>query len=479
MIMKEDITSAIIKMQKELEQFSYLDKLLYIYTLIFLKVTLDTLYYKEMKYIDRYGNNSNMINRLMDSQNIITEKKWEYIYESSKYSTLGYNLNEYLRKLEERNPCLYDTFKEIDFTIVSHECLKNMIEILNKVYLNISNEEDKKSLESSIDEIILDNRLETGDYRITAGSEFTPKCIAKTISKLIEVKENETVGDLVCGSGGLILEAIKRVTNQKVKIYCQEIDKKILKLCRLNLFLHGIYDAEIKQADIMTNDFHNIKLDVIVANPPFSIQNNLKERIEPENKFLYNKRYPYGIPPMSKGDYAYIQNMLLRLHENGRMATIISLGALSRTGAEEEIRKNMIKDNVVETIILLPPNLFRNTQIKACIMILKKDKKQSDILFIDASKKFEKGRMQNYISKENIEDIIKLYKERKTVKGHSYLASLKEVLDNNGNLSVNKYIIQEKENFIDIEQLTEKIKNTEEYLNALKYKKQYYKDKLY
>lgn len=480
MIMKSSqIKEFFLHIYIQLKEFSYLDKLLYFLVLLFLKLTFDTLEYREEMYKNRYKGNSNKIKRLMKHQPIMIEEKWDYIYNKSKYIEFGINLNEYLQRLERRNPCLEGIFKEVDFSTIKYEKLKDIVEKLNQIDLKIIEENDEEILENTIEEILVNGRIDGVDYRMAPGNDFTPKDISDLISELVNIKENEKVADLVCGSGGLLLRVISKITNNRVQIYGQEKERKICKICRLNILLHGIYDAEIKQVDTITENLNSEKFDVIIGNPPFSMQNNLKEKAEIENQFFYNKKYPYGIPPASKGDYAFIQNMLEVLKENGRMATIISLGALSRTGAEEKIRINMIKDNIIDTIILLPPNLYHNTGIRTAIMILKKDKMQSDILFIDASKNFQKGKLQNYIDRENIKFIVEKYNERKTINGICYLASAKEVLENNGNLSVNKYVLEKNENEIDIEKLRLEINDTEELLEILKNKKEFYINKLY
>ena len=213
-----------------------------------------------------------------------------------------------------------------------------------------------------IEEVITNSQFEGKFFKTNAGEDFTPLDVADLIAELLNVKENEKVADLVCGSGGLLLKAIENVPNGKVKIFVQDQNQRVLQFCRLNLLLHGIYDFNYNVADTIHYNFIKEKFDAQVANIPFSMQNDIKKNYqEGEFSMLYSEKYPYGLPPSSKADYAFIQIMLNHLQDNGRMAVIAPLGALSRPGAEEEIRKNMIKSNIIETIILLPPNLFKNT----------------------------------------------------------------------------------------------------------------------
>lgn len=148
---------------------------------------------------------------------------------------------------------------------------------------------------------------------------------------------------------------------------------------------------------------------------------------------------------------------------------------MSRTGEERRIRMNMIEDNVIDSVILLPPNLFKNTLIKTCIIILKKNKRQSDILFIDASNEYEKGKLRNKMGKENLEHILEWFDRRETIEGISYVAAQQEVLEKDGNLSVMKYVTRKKENEkIDLRELRAQIRVKEQQLEMLKDKKEYY-----
>lgn len=477
-MIKQTVISIFEDISLEVEKFTYIDRLLYSFTFLFIKITLDTLDLKKEEYKKKYPSQPYIVQRLIEKQPINIKQDWNDIYNRVDYPELGYYINQYLQELEENNQCLKGIFSQIDFTKISYERLRNIIKELNSITLAIRNEDDSKELAEAMDEILLNSKLEGTLHKISAGNDFTPKDVAKLISQLINAKENEEVADLMCGSGGLLMQTVKEITNNKVQIYGQDKDKKILKLCRLNLLLHGIYDAIIKYGDTIDQNSFEKKFDVIVANPPFSTSNDIKNRMEEESSFLYSEMYSYGIPPVSRADYAFIQNMLYSLKNNGRMAIIIPLGALSRTGAEEKIRKNMIKDNVIDTIILLPSNLFRNTGIKTCIMLFSKSKMQSDILFIDASKEFEKGRLQNHFNNQNFKNILEAYKARKNINGFSYVASLDEVLKNDGNLSINKYVIYKKEDNINLEQLKLQINDIEEQLKILKDKKKFYEEKL-
>lgn len=478
MIEKQEFRNLISYMSKELIEIEYMQKLFYIFTLIFFKVTSDTWIYKEKEYKEKYPNHMERVNRLMRNQPILIEKKWDYIYNAISYPKLGEVLNDYIIQLAIKNSYLYEICLNCDFRKIEYRNLLNIIETLNKESLEIKSDKDSKLLADVLDEVLMEHKWVKDLYKGNAGNNFTPKGVIQLLTRLSKIKENQKIADLVCGSGGLLIEACNMVKDRKCEIYGQENNKDILEFCKLNMLLHGICDAKINLGNTILDQNYIEKFDVIVANPPFSTSNSIKRIAEEEpDLFYYRGKYPYGIPPASKADYAFIQNMLQALKETGRMSTIIALGALSRVGAEEQIRKNMVKDNVVDSIILLPQNLFRNTLIKTCIMVLDKNKVQSDILFIDASNEFEKGKLQNKIGEKNLKHILEYYERRENIESISYVATQQEVLENNANLSVNKYV-EERKKEINLRQIEMKIKDVEEQLKIVKDKKKFYFYKL-
>lgn len=277
-----------------------------------------------------------------------------------------------------------------------------------------------------------------------------------------------------------MLNTIKKVQNEKVKIFVQDQNQKVLQFCRLNLLLHGIYDFNYNVADTINYNFIKEKFDVIVGNIPFSIQNEIKkDYTERAGITFYSEKYPYGFPPSSKADYAFIQIMLNNLKEDGRMAVIAPLGVLSRPGAEEEIRKNMIKSNIIETIILLPQNLFKNTLIKTCIIIFNKNKKENDVLFVDSSNIYKKVKYRNKFTSTEIKEIVDIVNKREPIETKSNLISVKEILENKANLTVSKYIQEKNKNQnVDLQEIKKQIKNLEKQLEDVAKQKRLLENKL-
>ncbi len=477
-MIKEKLEKVVKEILRNLCDNEYLDKLLYLFTFLFLKMLSDTWNWKKSEYEKKYPDYPERIERLMENQPFILRQDWEMIKSYLNYPNIGKFLQEYLHHLQKENPILEGIFDKMDWEKIESEPLKNMVQILDTVSLAIKDENDSAIWEEVIDEVLMGNIDSVENHKGDPSMDFTPRSTAQLLAYLMEVKLNESIADLVCGSGGLLLQAVDCVEDRKCQIWGQDINSRMVQLCQLNMILHGVLTAQIRQGNtIFQNDWKE-QADVILANPPFSITNSIK-KIEEETFLGSRESYPYGIPPAARADYGFIQKMLQRLKPDGRMVTLIALGALSRTGVEEKIRENMVRDNVVDTVILLPPNLFKNTSIKTCIMVLKKNRAQSDILFIDASDEYEKGRTQNQLGVKNQENILNWYHERRTKDGICYVATQKEVLENHGNLSVMKYVEEKKvDERINLEQLRMEIRDKEEQLRILQNKKEFYFSKL-
>ncbi len=470
------ISKTIQDLISQTNKYKYIDQLIYIYSLMYIKIIFDTTQYKKNEYEKKYPHQN--IERLMKNQPIIIEGSWEDIYAKIRLPGIGYFLNYYFMQFERLNPILKGIFTEIDFNKIENETLRNIIEILNFNFLAITKKEEQNELIELIENIPFNFNIEAKTSNINSENDFTPPDVSKLISNIINIKEGEHLADLTCGSGGLLLQVAKKV-NYKVEMTLQDNNIQILLFCKLNFLLHNIYDAKFYKGNTIYQNISMEKFDLIVGNLPFSAQNNIKEIIN-ENMYLgYDNIYQYGIPPASKSDYAFIQTMLHSLNDTGKMVVIMPLGVLSRGGTEEEIRKNMLKENIIETIILLPANMFRTTLIKTCIIIFNKNKKHNDVLFIDASKQYTKTRYKNKFEDIHIGKITNILKARKTVSGISYLASVKEVLENEGNLNVTKYVIEEEKKInINTDILKIQIQEIEEKLKEIQKRKEFYLKKL-
>ena len=309
----------------------------------------------------------------------------------------------------------------------------------------------------------------------SGGEFYTPQEVSELLTKLAIVgkKSINKVYDPACGSGSLLLKASKILGKENVRngFFGQEINLTTYNLCRINMFLHDIgYDKfDITCEDTLTNPQHwdDEPFEVIVSNPPYSI----KWAGEDNPLLINDPRYsPAGVlAPKSKADFAFIMHSLSWLATNGTASIVCFPGILYRNGAEQKIRKYLIDNNFIDTIIQLPGNLFFGTSIATCIMVLKKSKKDNSTLFIDASKECIKVTNNNKLTDENIDNIIKTFTDRKDKEYISKLVSNKEIGENDYNLSVSTYVEQEDtREKVDIIELNKEIETIVERENILR-----------
>ena len=298
----------------------------------------------------------------------------------------------------------------------------------------------------------------------SGGEYYTPQEVSELLTKLAIVGKTSVnkVYDPACGSGSLLLKSAKILGKDNVRngFFGQELNLTTYNLCRINMFLHDIdYDKfDIACEDTLLTPMHwdDEPFEVIVSNPPYSVK-----WAGDDNAMLINDpRYlPAGVlAPKSKADFAFIMHSLAWLASNGTASIVCFPGILYRTGAEQKIRKYLIDNNFIDCIIQLPENLFFGTSIATCIMVLKKNKIDNSTLFIDASKEAVKITNNNRLTNENIENILKIFKNREDVQYISRLVSNKEIEENNYNLSVSTYVEKEDtREVIDIKELNKKL----------------------
>lgn len=283
----------------------------------------------------------------------------------------------------------------------------------------------------------------------SGGEFYTPQEVSELLTRLAIVGKNSVnkVYDPACGSGSLLLKSAKILGKDNVRngFYGQEINITTYNLCRINMFLHDIdYDKfNIACEDTLVSPQHwdDEPFEVIVSNPPYSIK-----WIGDDNSILINDpRYsPAGVlAPKSKADFAFIMHSLSWLATNGTASIVCFPGIFYRSGAEQKIRRYLIDNNFVDCIIQLPDNLFFGTSIATCIMVLKKNKKDNNTLFIDATKECIKVTNNNQLTEQNINNIIKIFKNREDVEYIAKLVSNKEIAENDYNLSVSTYVEKE------------------------------------
>ncbi|OOG69498.1 type I restriction-modification system subunit M [Algoriphagus sp. A40] len=319
-----------------------------------------------------------------------------------------------------------------------------------------------------------------------AGEFYTPQQISTILSEIVALDSQEPatgkkqkldkVLDFACGSGSLLLNVRKRIKENGGtvgKIYGQENNITTYNLARMNMLLHGMKDTEfeifhgdtlINQWDVLNevNPAKKTEFDAIVANPPFSL------RWEPNDTLAEDFRFKsHGLAPKSAADFSFLLHGFHFLSKEGTMAIILPHGVLFRGGAEERIRTKLLQDNHIDAVIGLPSNLFYSTGIPVCILVLKKCKKQDDVLFINAADHFEKGKRQNSLNEKHIQDIIETYKFRKEKDRYSRKVSMKEIEQNGFNLNISRYVsTSQEEEQIDLRAVHAKLAQLDKKIEA-------------
>ena len=454
----------------------------YVLTMLFVKYLSD--FYKEKveELTVKYGDNQERIQKSLSREKFKLDEKctFEYILQHKEAENLGEVIDKVLERIEDDNKEKLDgVFREISFnseavfgrTKEKNKILKNLLEDFNDTRLDL-----RPSMLSGND--VIGDSYEylishfAGDAGKKGGEFFTPSAVSTLLAKLVEAGEGDRIYDPTCGSGSLLIKASKEVGNKNFRIYGQESKSATVALCKMNMFLHDINDAVIEWGDTINNPLHLendhlMKFDVVVANPPFSLDKWGAEEA-PQDKY---KRFERGIPPKSKGDYAFISHMISSLNEHGRMGVVLPHGVLFRGASEGKIRQQLIDENLLDAVIGLPANLFFGTSIPACILVFNKQRDNTNILFIDASADFNKNKNQNSIDDEQIQKILDTYKNKKEIEKYSHLASLDEIKENDYNLNIPRYVDTfEEEEIVNLETTKINISKIENELLEIKSK---------
>lgn len=297
-----------------------------------------------------------------------------------------------------------------------------------------------------------------------AGEFYTPQQVSKVISKIVTIGKTDlkNVYDPTCGSGSLLLRVAKEANVRK--FYGQELTSTTYNLARMNMLLHDVsyQNFDIQNADTLEEPQHmDMRFEAVVANPPYSAKWSSDDSFKDDERFS-----AYGrLAPKSKADFAFVQHMIHHLDDNGTMAVVLPHGVLFRGAAEGIIRKYLIEEkNYLDAVIGLPANIFFGTSIPTCILVFKKCRETDDnVLFIDASSEFEKGKNQNILTDENVEKVVETYKTRKTINKYSYAAKLDEIRENDYNLNIPRYVDTfEEEEPVDLEAVAKRLIEVDE-----------------
>jgi type I restriction enzyme M protein len=429
----------------------------FILTMLFLKYISDVHQDKVDELAKEYGDESELIAAMMESQsfNIPTGSTFWDLYELRNTAGNGSRIDKALHAIEEANGTkLKNVFQDISFNTdklgdekQKNDILRHLMEDFGKPTLSL-----RPSRVGSLDVIgnayeYLIKHFAAGSGK-SAGEFYTPPEVSDLLSIILEPQQGDSICDPACGSGSLLMKCGKQIQknfngSKQYALFGQEAIGSTWSLAKMNMFLHGEDNHRIEWGDTIRNPKLQdnkgglLHFDVVTANPPFSLDKWGHEDAESD----HFGRFRRGVPPKTKGDYAFISHMIETLKpESGRMGVVVPHGVLFRASSEGKIRKQLIDENLLDTVIGLPEKLFFGTGIPAAILLFKKQKNDNKVLFIDASREFKSGKNQNQLTPENIKKIIDTYKARETTDKYSYLATVEEIAENDYNLNIPRYV---------------------------------------
>ena len=484
----------------------------YILVMLFLKYISDLWQDHYETYRQQYGDDDERIRRKLDRERftlpvvVFKDEKsgavverfhgdFHSLYNRRNEANIGELINIVLDGVEDANKAKLDrVFRNIDFnseanlgqTKDRNRRLKTLLEDFAKLDLR----------PSRVSEDIIGNTyiylIErfASDAGKKAGEFYTPKQVSRLLARLARPQPGNRICDPACGSGGLLIEAGELIRDQGSNDYAlfgQEANGSTWALARMNMFLHGKDAARIEWGDTLNSPAlveadRLMRFDVVVANPPFSLDKWGAEHAEADR---FN-RFWRGVPPKSKGDYAFITHMIeTALPQSGRVAVVVPHGVLFRGGAEGRIRQKLIEDNLLDAVIGLPANLFPTTSIPVAILVFDRAREKGgeregcrDVLFIDASREFQAAKTQNALLDSQLDKIVATHAARRDVDKYAHVAPLSEIAENDYNLNIPRYVDTfEEEEEIDVAAVEQEIERLEAELVEVRARmKQYLKE---
>ena len=424
----------------------------YILVMLFLKYLSDVWKDRKEEFEKEYHGDPDRVKRRLARERFVMPDGCDFqaLHARRSESNIGELINVALEQLEDANKAkLEGVFRNIDFnseanlgqTKERNKRLKALLEEFATEAMDLRPSRVGK-------EDIIGNTYQylIGRFASDAGKKggefYTPGEVSELLARLLAPKKGSRICDPTCGSGSLLIQVGDQVGDNDFSLYGQEMNGSTWALCRMNMLVHNKDAARIEWGDTIGNPKliekdSLMKFDIVVANPPFSLDKWGAESAEADRFHRFHR----GVPPKSKGDYAFISHMVESAkEEGGRVGVVVPHGVLFRGGAEGRIRKALIEENVLEAVIGLPEKLFFGTGIPATIMILNKGKKTQDVLFIDAGREYVEGTNQNRLGAEQIARIVATYKTFQTVDKYAYRATLGEIAENDYNLNIPRYV---------------------------------------
>ncbi|MFA5920787.1 MAG: type I restriction-modification system subunit M [Methylococcaceae bacterium] len=429
----------------------------YVLTMLFLKYISDVWQDHYDQYQKEHGDEPELIEELLKNERFVLPPSASFykLYERRHEPGIGERIDQALHAIEEANIAkLRDVFQDISFNSnklgddkQKNNILRHLLEDFNKPSLDLRPSRiGKLDIIGGAYEFLIKNFAASAGKK--AGEFYTPPEVSDLIAEILEPREGDEICDPACGSGSLLMKCGRKVRenfngSKKYALYGQEAIGSTWALAKMNMFLHGEDNHRVEWGDTLRNpkllnpDETLKHFDIVTANPPFSLEKWGYEDAQ-HDRF---GRYRRGLPPKTKGDYAFILHMIETLKPvTGRMGVVVPHGVLFRGAAEGKIRSKLIEENLLDAVIGLPEKLFYGTGIPAAILFFKKRKTDEKVLFIDASRNYRDGKNQNFLRPEDLQKIIATYRQRESVDKYAYLASLDEIKENDFNLNIPRYV---------------------------------------
>jgi type I restriction enzyme M protein len=424
----------------------------YILVMLFVKYISDVWQEKLTEYHTLYSGDAERIQRRLSREKfrIPATATFGALYAQRNADNLGEVINMALEAIEEANrEKLQGVFRNIDFNSEAalgrpkerNARLKNLLDDFNDPRLDMrpSRIGNQDVIGDAYEYLI--GRFAAGAGK-KAGEFYTPPEVSTLLAKLVDPQPGDRICDWACGSASLLIKCAKEVGGQNFALYGQESNGSTWALAMMNMFLHDVSGADIKWGDTLGSPLllegdHLKTFEVNVANPPFSLDKWGAEDAA-NDRF---KRFWRGIPPKSKGDYAFISHMIETMDTTrGRMGVIVPHGVLFRGGAEGTIRQKLIEENLLDAVIGLPPNLFYGTGIPAAILLFKRNKPDDTVIFIDASQEFAQGTNQNKLRDQDVQKVVATYTARRDVEKYARVVTRDDLIENDFNANIARYV---------------------------------------
>lgn len=454
----------------------------YILVLLFVKYISDLTKEKRAEYEERYGGDAERVRRAMERERFVIPAGADFdsLYAARSQPDIGDRIGKALVALEDANKAkLEGVFRNIDFNSEAalgeskdrNAKLKHLLEDFADPRLDLrpGHLESRDVLGDAYEFLVKNFASDSGKK---GGEFYTPPEVSRLLARILAPKPGARISDPCCGSGSLLIRTGEMVPAdakgiRNVALFGQELNGATWALARMNMYLHGFDQARIERGDTirspkLVEGDHLMRFDVVVANPPFSLD---KWGADAAAADRY-RRFHRGTPPKGRGDYAFISHMIETTNAvDGQVGVVVPHGVLFRGGSEAVIRRRLIEENLLDGVVGLPANLFFGVGIPAALLFFRRGKKDDSVFFIDASREFEKGKNQNRLRPQDLEKIVATWRARLDVPKYAKRVALEEIRASDFNLNIPLYVDTfEEEEPVDLKAVQAEIERLEKEL---------------